>query len=85
VPTPPAPPLAARDTDAWGRRCRWFGLHGRVRLAVPDDAGLDRLPDVLDAELTCGGAVADPFGCTWSAGKCHGAKTVGAGSGTMSR
>jgi hypothetical protein len=84
VPTPPPPPLAARDTDAWGRRW-WFGLHGRVRLAVPDDAGLDRLPDVLDAELMCGGAVADPFGCTWSAGKCHGAKTVGAGSGTMSR
>jgi hypothetical protein len=45
--------------DAWGRRCRSFGLHGRVRLAVPDDAGLDRLPDVLDAVLTCGGAVAD--------------------------
>jgi hypothetical protein len=35
------------------------GLHGRVRLAVPDDAGFDRLPEVLDGVLTCGGAVAD--------------------------
>jgi hypothetical protein len=35
------------------------GLHGRVCLAVPDDAGLDRLPERLDAVLTCGGAVAD--------------------------
>jgi hypothetical protein len=34
------------------------GLHGRVRLAVPDDAGFDRLPEVLDGVLTCGGAVA---------------------------
>jgi hypothetical protein len=59
VRAPSPPPLAARDTDAWGRRCRSFGLHGRVRLAVPDDAGLDRLPDVLDAVLTCGGALAD--------------------------
>jgi hypothetical protein len=42
-----------------GRRSRSFGLNGRVRLAVPGDAGLDRLPDVLDAVLTCGGAVAD--------------------------
>jgi len=54
-----APPRAARDTDAWGRRSRSFGLHGRVCLAVPDDPGLDRLPDVLDAVLTCGGAVAE--------------------------
>jgi hypothetical protein len=30
----------------------------QARLAVSDDAGLDRLPDVLDAGLTCGGAVA---------------------------
>lgn len=56
---PPPPPLAARGTDACDRRCRSFGLHGRVRPAVPDDAGLDRLPDVHDAVLTCGGAVAE--------------------------
>jgi hypothetical protein len=56
--TSATPPLAARDNDACGRRCRSFGLHGRVHLAVPDDTGLDRLPDVLDAVLTCGGAVA---------------------------
>jgi hypothetical protein len=37
------------------------GFPRRVRPAVPDDAGLDRLPDVLDAVLTCGGVVADAF------------------------
>ena len=61
------------------------GLHGMVRLAVPHDAGFDRLPEVLDGVLTCGGAVADAFGCTWSAGRYPSAETVGAVSGTMSR
>jgi hypothetical protein len=31
-----------------------LGFHGRVCLAVPDDAGLDRLPDVLDTVLALG-------------------------------
>jgi len=34
------------------------GLHCRVYLVVSDDAGLDRLPEMLDAILTCGGAAA---------------------------
>jgi len=61
------------------------GLHCRVYLVVSDDAGLDRLPEMLDAILTCGGAAADGLRLHRSAGKCHGVETVGAGSGTMSR
>jgi len=51
------PPLAARETDAWS--AMQVGLHCRVYLVVSDDAGLDRLPEMLDAILTCGGAAAD--------------------------